>query len=285
MSVTPFFLSERSQQIRAATVTATLCVLSFFFSYCIVFEYNYAMLMPVLPVLLWLWRQERAPWLRRLLMGLLVVSFAVFLPTPILLDPQHPNRFWMHGAVVRVLSVLVVFLGLFAYGIVFSWRAWRGRTPAVGRTPHGVWAVLCLGGALGALLGAVLAAAYLTVPRRMRISPHEWTSKDWITHLEDVLSRPGIAPAIGADIHQALCAVLRPDSTARHPRTFAQGDSRGGRFGALPLHAGRHLFCARSVRRSDRASPKGIGARSAICGSPQQFGHRLGGPGSNGRRD
>ena len=101
------------------TVTITLCILSFFFTYCIVWDYNYAMVMPVLPVVLWLWRQERSPWLRRLLLGLLFVLLAVFLPTPVLLDPPNPNRFWVASTAERVLPLLAAFLGLFAYGMAF----------------------------------------------------------------------------------------------------------------------------------------------------------------------
>ena len=204
MSAAPFFLPERSQRLRAATVTVALCILSYVLSYCIVFEFNYTTLLPVLPVMLWLRRQESSPWLRRLLMGSLLVSLVVFLPTTALLERQHLDRAWVHGAVQRVMPVLAAFLGLFVYGIVFSWRAWRGQAPAAERTPHGVWASLYLGGVFGTLFGGVLAAVYLTLPGRLLMSPSEWTRNDWTTHLEDVISRPGVAPEELANIHQAL---------------------------------------------------------------------------------
>ena len=192
------------------------------------------MLMPVLPVILWLWRQETRPWLRRLLMGLLLVSLAVFLPTPVLVDPPQPNRFWVHSTVERVLPVLAVFLGLTVYGLACFGRAWRGRKSAIRRMAHGIWAPLWRGCVLGALLGGVLAAAYLTLPGRMRLSSREWSKETWITHLTDVLSRPGIAPAKSAEIQQALAMACLPDHPQGEPGTPADGRGRGDRFGGLP---------------------------------------------------
>ena len=246
MSVAPFLLSNRRRRICAATVAVALCVLSFFFCYCIVWEYNYVTLMPILPLLLWLCRQERTPWLRRLLMGSLLVSLTVFLPTPVALDMAHPNRFWVAAAIERLTAVLAAYLGLLVYGIASFCRAWGGWRSAVRRTAHGAWAPLGLGAALCALLGGVLATALLTLPGRMLRSPDQWTDETWTTHFENVLSRPGVAPEVALDAPKAA-RLYGPARATRCPGTPAPGDEHQRPFGLAVQCLGQHLLLAGPV--------------------------------------
>jgi tetratricopeptide (TPR) repeat protein len=250
-------LPKRTQRIRAAIVAVSLCVLAHNLCYHQAWEYHYTLLFPLLPTMLWLWRREADRRLRRLLTGSFLVSLPLFLPTLYCLAPKEPARFWVFSALLRVTPVLMAFLGLFVYGAAFSWRARRGRkgdrrfSREEGRGERGaaedaaaghplpsplsplsplpfplraLWPALGLGATLVVMLAAVLATAYGTVPGRFRKATAKWTSLDWTTHLEDVLSRPGVAPRPCAEIHEALAqlyAATQPPVALRHCREAA----------------------------------------------------------------
>ena len=124
MSLAPLFLPERGQRIRAAMVVASLSVLSYNLTYFQGWEYHYAALLPLLPAMLWLRRQETVPWLRGLLTGSFLVSLPLLLPTPIFLGQGDP-RFWAAATVQRVTPPIAAFLGLLAYGAASAWLARR----------------------------------------------------------------------------------------------------------------------------------------------------------------
>ncbi len=77
MSLAPLILPERGQRIRAAIVTVSLCILSHNLSYFQGWEYQYTTFLPLLPAMLWLRRRESGLWLRRLLLGSLLVLLLV----------------------------------------------------------------------------------------------------------------------------------------------------------------------------------------------------------------
>ena len=98
---------------------------------------------------------------------------------------------------------------------------------------RGLRAALCLGGMLGLLLGAVAASVYATTPARFRIATKNWTPRDWETHLEDAISRPGVAPEELAGIHKALgqwYAPAEPRAALEHYRKAAAFPSHSAEF-------------------------------------------------------
>jgi len=189
MSLSPLVLAERAQRLRAAIVTVSLCILSHFLCYYPVQEYHYTTLLPVLPVLLWLWQRERVPRLRGLLLTSFVVSLMVFMPTPCFLAPKQPERFQAISLLQRVVPVLVAFLCLTVYGIAFTWLGRRRPRLIPTQIIHQLWPALRLAGAFGILFGGVLAAAYSTVPRRLFSAPAKWTSQDLAEHYEDMITQ------------------------------------------------------------------------------------------------
>ncbi len=136
MSLSPLVLDDRGQRLRAAMVTVSLCVLSHFLCYYAVLEYHYTTLLPVLPVLLWLWQRESVAWFRGLLLTSFVVSLLVFVPTPCFLAPKEPVRFQTSNLLQRVVPVVVAFLCLTVYGLAFTWLA--RRRPRLITAPMGI---------------------------------------------------------------------------------------------------------------------------------------------------
>ncbi len=142
MSLSPLVLEERERRLRAVLVTVSLCILSHFLCYYPVQEYHYTTLLPVLPVLLWLWQRERVPWFRRLLMTSFVVSLLVFVPTPCFLAPQEPNRFYAINLLQRLVPAAVAFLCLTVYGVASTWIARRRPRLITAPMRHQMWPAL-----------------------------------------------------------------------------------------------------------------------------------------------
>ncbi len=234
MSLTPLLLPDRGQRIRAAVLTASLCVLSYDLTYFQAFEYHYATLLPLLPAMLWLGRRESVPWLRRVMLGSFIVSLSFLLPSLCFLTPLDP-RCWVANTLQRVTPVIVAFLGLSVYGVASTWRARRRPRLVTRQMIHGMGPAVCLGGLLGLLFAAVAAAAYATMPARFLIATQNWTPRDWETHLEDVISRPGVAPEVLADIHRSLgrwYAPAEPRIALEHYRKAAAFQSNSAEFRA-----------------------------------------------------
>jgi hypothetical protein len=207
MSLSPLALSERWRRMRVAIVTVALCILSHYLSYFLAYEYHYTTLLPLLPVLLWLWRNEEVRWLRWLVLASLLVSSIVFLPTPNFLSKEI-NDHWLACAVVRLAPVCAAFLLLTVYGVAMTWLGVRGTWKAL---PEQV--LSRLRGAerpaavIGVLLATVVTVAFVTVPDRLLVTPSDWTSDDWREHLEDISSRPGIGPMAAVSLHYSLATV------------------------------------------------------------------------------
>ena len=234
LSLAPLVLPQRGQRIRVAIVTAALCTLAYNLSYFQGWEYHYTTLLPLLPAMLWLWRGESSPPLRRLLMGCFLASLPLFLPTPFFLAPEDPNL-WALSALERVAPVIVAFYGLLIYGVASTWLARRQPRSVAPQTVCGLRATLCLGGLMGLLLGAVATTVYATVPARLRIATKNWSPRDWETHLEDVISRPGVAPEVLAGIHKdlgQLYAAAEPRTALEHYRKAAAFPSPSAQFHA-----------------------------------------------------
>ncbi len=210
MSLSPLVLDQRGQRLRAAIVTVSLCILSHFLCYYAVLEYHYTTLLPVLPVLLWLWQRESVTWFRGLLMTSFVVSLLVFVPTPCFLAPNDPVRFQTMNLLQRVVPVVVAFLCLAVYGLAFTWLARRRPRLITAQMTDRIWPTLRLGGVLGVLLGSVLAAAYLTVPSRLLSTSSKWKRQDFLAHFEETV----------AQLQRTV--QTRPDhAEARHSLAFA----------------------------------------------------------------
>ena len=261
LSLAPLILPERGRRIRAAVVAVSLCVLSYNLTYFQGFEYHYAALLPLLPAMLWLWQRESAPWLRPALMGCFLASLPLFLPIPTSSARTDPYV-WAVSSLQRVGPVMIAFYGLLIYGVTSAWLARAAASGRAANAPRPPRHAL-LGGLIGLLLCAVAASVYATVPARLRIATKNWTPRDWETHLEDVISRPGVAPEVLAGIHRdlgQLYAAAEPRTALEHYRKAAAFPSP---FGAVPRRLGRRLSCHRPARRSDRTVPKGVGTRSA----------------------
>jgi Tetratricopeptide repeat len=188
VSSLPLFLTERSQRLHALLATIMLCLLSHFLCYWVVWEYQYATLMPLLPVLWWMTqREERAGprWALRIAFVVLLVNF---LPTFYWLDPQRFLRFVTANNLVRVVPVIIAFVCLLFYTIDNFWRAMREKT--VGIQPGQLPELLGIGGILALSGAAVLASVFYSVPERFTKSVKEWTSDDWLIHCEDLHQRP-----------------------------------------------------------------------------------------------
>jgi tetratricopeptide (TPR) repeat protein len=209
MSLAPLILPKRGQRIRAAIVTAALCVLSYNLSYFQGWEYHYTTLLPLLPAILWLRQHESVPQLRGLLTGAFLASLLLFVPTPFFLAPEDPN-FWALSALLRVMPVMAAFYCLAIYGAAPLGRARRRPRLVALPTVRGLRGALCLGGVIGLLFGSVAATVYATVPARLLVAAKNWTPQDWKTHLEDLISRPGIAADVLAVIHEELGQLYVP---------------------------------------------------------------------------
>ncbi len=101
------------------------------------------------------------------------------------------------------------------------------------RWSRGLRPRFALAAVIGLLLAAVAATVYATVPARFRIATKNWTPQDWETHLEDVISRPGVAPGGAADIHQSLgrwYAPAEPRIALEHYRKAAAFPSHSAQF-------------------------------------------------------
>ena len=192
-----------------AVAIASLCVLSYSLTYYQGFEYHYATLLPLLPALLWLRRRETTPWRRRLMTACFLVSLPVLLPTFFFLAPLD-RRCWLAATIQRVAPVMLVFLGLLVYAAAL---AWRGSRKTVARSSGGsspLGSLLGVGGPLGLLFGAVAAAVYATAPTRFWTGSEHWSREVCERHLEDAISRPGVAPEVLAEAHQKLGRMYAP---------------------------------------------------------------------------
>ena len=197
MSFSPLMLDERGQRLQAVLVTASLCILSHFLCYYTAWEYQYTSLLPLLPVLLWLWQRESVSWLRRLLLTCFVVSLLVSVPTPSFLAPQEPYCFRTVSFLQRVGAVLIVFTSLTVYGVASTWSRRRRPTVITREIVGQIWPALRLAAVLGALLGSVWGAVYLTVPTRSLTTPTKWTKRDFDEHYEEAITQ--LQRAVKAD--------------------------------------------------------------------------------------
>ena len=188
MSLSLLVLAGRERRLRAAIVTVLLCILSHFLCYYPVLEYHYTTLLPMLPVLLWLWRRESVPWFRRLLMASFVVSLLVFVPTPFFLSPNQPDRFQTISLLQRVVPVAVAFLCLTVYGLASVWLRRRRPRLITRQMIDRMWPTFWEGVVLGILLGSVLVAACLTVPSRLWRMPSQWSPEDFREHYDECIT-------------------------------------------------------------------------------------------------
>ena len=188
MSLSPLVLAGRERRLRAAIVTVLLCILSHFLCYYRVLEHHYTALLPMLPVLLWLWRRESVPWFRRLLMASFVVSLLVFVPTPRFLSPNQPDRFQTISLLQRVVPVAVAFLCLTVYGLASVWLRRRRPRLITRQMIDRMWPRFWEGVVLGILLGSVLVAACLTVPSRLWRMPSQWSPEDFREHYDECIT-------------------------------------------------------------------------------------------------
>ncbi len=188
-------------------MTVSLCILSHFLCCYRVQEYHYTTLLPVLPVLLWLWQRESVPRFRRLLMTSFVVSLLVFVPTLSFLARPERHRFENINLLERVVPVVVAFFCLTVYGAASTWVARRRPRLITTQMRDQIWPTLRLGGVLGVLLGSVLAAAYLTVPSRLLSPLSKWKDQDYRRHYEESIAQLQRALALAptcAEAHNNL---------------------------------------------------------------------------------
>ena len=187
-------------------------------------------------------------------------------------------RVWVANTLQRVTPVIVAFLGL--RSMAWPRRGGAARPRLVTRQMiHGMGPAVCLGGLLGLLFAAVAAAAYATMPARFLIATQDWTPRDWETHLEDVISRPGVAPG-SARRHSPVAgrsyAPAEPRIALEHYRKAAAFQSNSAEFRADLANA---FLAIGQFRRSDRAMPRGVGAQSPLLRGPQLPGAALAGCG------
>ena len=215
LSATPLLQTEKSWRLRAAVVTVCLCVLTHYLAYHAICEYQYTTLLPLLPAHVWLWQRESVRGLRRLLAASFAVSLFIFLPTLNFLDPADPSRYWLINSLVRVVPVVVDFLGLSLYGTALAWLAVRRSGVDLRQVIGQVWPILGLGGAAGAFLCLVLLVVYETTPTRLWSPPSSWTGADWRAHFEDMVGRDGVSVEDRGQAYLMLArsyAPLKPDT-------------------------------------------------------------------------
>jgi tetratricopeptide (TPR) repeat protein len=215
LSATPLLQTEKSSRLRAAVVTVCLCVLMHYLAYHAICEYQYTTILPLLPAHVWLWQRESVRGLRRLLAASFAVSLLIFWPTLNFLDPADPSRYWLVNSLVRVVPVVVDFLGLALYGTVLAWLAIRRSGVDLRQVVGQVWPILGLGGAAGALLCLVLLVVYETTPTRLWSPPSSWTGADWRAHFEDMVGRDGVSVEDRGQAYLMLArsyAPLKPDT-------------------------------------------------------------------------
>jgi hypothetical protein len=204
VSLSPLVLQERWRRVRVATVAVALCILVHYLTYFLTYEYHYTTLLPLLPVLLWLWQTEPSRWLRRLLMASLLALSIVLLPTPNFLS-EDISEYWTLCVLERIVPVCAAFVLLTVYGAAATWLGVRGRG-----TEFRKWALAQLWPAsgsaaiVGVLLATVFVAAWATLPHRLRVPPANWRQEEWTEHFQDLVSRPGLEPMIRMAFHCEL---------------------------------------------------------------------------------
>jgi hypothetical protein len=221
MSTLPFVLGSRRRRIHVTIATLMLSLLSYFLCCYPVYEYHYATLLPMLPVLWWMSQREDRAELRWLLRIALVVLLANFLPTLYFLAPQTPMRYLTASTLLRVVPVVVSFVCLLLYGVGNGWAASReepnGLAPPPGQMPD----LIRTGAVLTLSFGVVLASVLFSVPDRLTKPIQQWTADDHSMHLEDLLARPhpGLKPAQLASLHSnfaRLCFETNPRVSLEH---------------------------------------------------------------------
>ncbi len=206
MSAFPLFLASRRRRIDVLITTLMLCLLSHFLSYYTVFEYHYTTLLPMLPVLCWMSQREERAELRVLLRIAFVVLLVNFVPSFYFLAPETPMRYAAASTLLRVVPVVIAFVCLLLYGAGAWWAAWREGSGGV-ELPRGQLSELTrTGAALTISCAAVLASVLFSAPHRLTKPLEQWTTADWLTHIEDLLARrgPGLKPADVAAMHLFL---------------------------------------------------------------------------------
>jgi tetratricopeptide (TPR) repeat protein len=223
LSLSPLVLPERAQRLRAVIVTVLLCILSHYLCYYPVFVYHYTTLLPVLPVLLWLRQRESGPRLRGLLVASFVILLAIFLPTVSAPAPTEPARLHDISTSQRVVPVLLAFLCLTVYGGASAWRERRRPRLITREMMERLWPTCGLAGALGIMLGSVVAAVYGTVPTRWLTTPSRWTKQDWGEHHQATMIQAkrvlDTTPNFGRAHTYLGCALFgqgRPDEAMVH---------------------------------------------------------------------
>jgi len=204
MSLSPLLLSQPAQRARAAIVVVSLSVLSHYLCCYVVWEYHYATLTPLIPLLLWLWRREEVQWLRLLLMTAFVVLLLVFVPTPYFLAPENPARFMTISTLLRVTPALVAFICLALYGTVYVWKARHPASLFGGEPIVEIRQMLPAAGLLGTMFAGLLIAISVSTPRRFWKGVSRWTVREKVAHYEEMTRYSGAQNESGAAIHIVL---------------------------------------------------------------------------------
>ena len=113
---------SRHRRLRVLIATIMLCLLAHFLCYYMVWEYHYATLLPMLPVLWWMSQREERSGPRWLLRIAFVALLANFVPTPYFLEAETPMRYVAAGTLLRVVPVVISFVCLLLYGVGNGWQ-------------------------------------------------------------------------------------------------------------------------------------------------------------------
>jgi Flp pilus assembly protein TadD len=284
MSLSPLVLDKREDRLRGALVTILLCIHAHFLCYFAVQEYHYTTLLPTLPVMLWLWRRESVPWLRRLLMTSFVVSLLVFAPTACFLAKGDAHRFADINLLERVVPVAVSFVCLAAYGLASVWRGRRRPKLVTAPMLDRLWPAMGQGALLAILLGSVAATAWATVPSLLRMPLSRWTERDHADYCDAMIAQVGRTASAkpgSAEVHNKLGIVLnrrgRPEDAItefRRALAIAPRDvSCRTNLGTSLAGLGRFQEGIAQLQQALEVDPKNTKTRLALANMLSMCGH------------
>ena len=106
------FVKERKNRILIVLLTLILAIYSFYLSYSRIWEYFYTTLLPTIPVFAILYKKRLFTTHKRILKYSLLISASFYLPTLFFLSRNHPYYFLEISRIMRVIPVLLIFMGL-----------------------------------------------------------------------------------------------------------------------------------------------------------------------------
>jgi hypothetical protein len=120
LSALIFFIKDRKSRIIISLIIIILAIYSFYLSYGRIWEYFYATLLPVIPIMIILYKKLISKNLKKILKYCLILNGFFFFPTLFFLFRDNPSHYLVWGRLIRVVPTFLGFISLLFLIIMMS---------------------------------------------------------------------------------------------------------------------------------------------------------------------